>query len=50
MTEKELNAITQLQKTNALLLSKKVGKVPRIKQLKLQAEILSYNGHFLKNK
>jgi len=41
MTEKELNDITQLQKLNALLLRKRVGKEARIKQLKLQVELLN---------
>jgi len=41
MTEKELNSITQMQKLNALLLKKNVGKVTRVKQLELQAELLN---------
>lgn len=40
MTEKELKSITQMQKLNALLLKKKIGKGARIKQLKLQSELL----------
>jgi hypothetical protein len=40
MTEKELQNITQMQKFNALLLKKGLGKTTRIKQLRLQAELL----------
>jgi len=47
MTENELNTITVLQKTNVLLLRKKVGKDARIKQLMLQAEILNIDDHSL---
>lgn len=41
MTEKQLSAITQLQKLNSILLKDKVGKEARIKQLQLQARLLS---------
>ena len=41
MTEKQLNAVTQLQKLNSLLLKDKVGQDARIKQLKLQSRLLS---------
>ena len=41
MSEKELKSITQLQKLNSLLLSDKIGKDSRVKQLKLQARLLS---------
>ena len=40
MTEKELNSITQMQKLNAMLLEKNIGKDARIKQLTLQSELL----------
>lgn len=39
MSEKELNSITQMQKLNALLITKGVGKDARIKQLELHAEV-----------
>ena len=41
MTEQELSNITQLQKFNSLLLKKRIGKVARIKQLKIMAEALN---------
>jgi hypothetical protein len=40
MTEKELAAITQMQKTNSLLLVQRKGKTARIKQLEFQAKLL----------
>lgn len=40
MTEKELNSITLMQKLNSMLLEKNIGKDARIKQLKLQSELL----------
>lgn len=41
MSEKELSNITQMQKLNAMLLRRNMGKVARDKQLMLQAELLN---------
>ena len=41
MTEKELSNVTQLQKLNSMLLRDRVGKDSRLKQLKLQARLLT---------
>jgi len=42
MTEKDLSNITQMQRMNSLLLRKNIGKDSRIKQLTLQAEMLTF--------
>lgn len=41
MTEKDLDNLTMMQKTNAMLFKAGVGKESRIKQLKFQAKILN---------
>jgi len=40
MSEDELKAITQLQKLNSLLIERGVARVPRHKQLEIQAELI----------
>jgi len=42
MTENDLSNITQMQRMNSLLLRKNIGKDSRIKQLTLQAEMLTF--------
>lgn len=42
MTEKQLNDITHLQKTNSMLLSDGVGVASRIKQLKQHSRVLKF--------